>query len=69
MRRVATGPIVVLTADAEVHGAMWLMAEYLPEVAELDRKIFPPIEQFATWLGGTPTLWYCLCAGTPLIGR
>lgn len=52
MRRVATGPVVILTADAEVHGSMWLMAEYLPEAAALDRQIFPPIEQFAAWLGG-----------------
>jgi SAM-dependent methyltransferase len=52
MRRVATGPVVILTADAEVHGSMWLMADYLPEVASLDRRIFPPIEHFAAWLGG-----------------
>ncbi|MCB1549570.1 MAG: methyltransferase domain-containing protein [Hyphomicrobiaceae bacterium] len=52
MRRVATGPVVILTADAEVHGSMWLMADYLPEVADLDRRIFPAIEQFSAWLGG-----------------
>jgi hypothetical protein len=31
---------------------MWLMADYLPEVAELDRRIFPPPESVANWLGG-----------------
>jgi hypothetical protein len=31
---------------------MWLMADYLPEVAELDNRIFPPPEQIADWLGG-----------------
>jgi SAM-dependent methyltransferase len=52
MRRVAIGPVVILTCDAEVSGAMWLMADYLPEVAELDRRVFPRMEQLATWLGG-----------------
>jgi hypothetical protein len=31
---------------------MWLMAEYLPEVAELDHQIFPKVETLASWLGG-----------------
>ncbi|MEZ4222474.1 MAG: class I SAM-dependent methyltransferase [Polyangiaceae bacterium] len=52
LRRVARGPVVVLTYDAEVSGNMWLMAEYLTEVAELDRRIFPPPETIAQWLGG-----------------
>jgi SAM-dependent methyltransferase len=52
MRRVARGPVVVLTYDAEVSGQMWLMAEYLPEVADLDRRIFPRVETLAGWLGG-----------------
>ncbi len=53
LRRVARGPVVLLTYDAEVSGAMWLMAEYLHEVAALDRRIFPPMERLASWLGGT----------------
>lgn len=52
LRRVARGPVVILTYDAEVSGRMWLMAEYLPEVAALDRRIFPAVEQLAGWLGG-----------------
>jgi hypothetical protein len=52
MRRVARGPIVILTYDAEVSGRMWLMAHYLPEVAALDRRIFPSPETIAAWLGG-----------------
>lgn len=52
LRRVATGPVVLLTCDPEVSGAMWLMADYLPEVAELDRRTFPSMQQVATWLGG-----------------
>lgn len=53
MRRVARGPVVILTYDAEVSARMWLMAEYLPEVAELDRRIFPSTEMLSRWLGGT----------------
>ena len=52
MRRVSRGPVVIVTYDAEVSGAMWLMAEYLPEVAALDRAIFPPPASVASWLGG-----------------
>ena len=52
LRRVARGPVVVLTIDAEVSARMWLMADYLPEVAELDRRIFPAPETLARWLDG-----------------
>ena len=52
LRRVARGPVVILTYDARVSGAMWLAADYLPEVAELDRAIFPAPELLAGWLGG-----------------
>jgi SAM-dependent methyltransferase len=52
LRRVARGPVVILTYDASVCGEMWLMADYLPEVAALDRKIFPNPERIAEWLGG-----------------
>jgi SAM-dependent methyltransferase len=53
MRRVARGPVVILTYDAEVSGQMWLMADYLPEVAALDRRIMPSLETLAGWLGGS----------------
>lgn len=53
MRRVARGPVVLLTYDAEVSGHMWLMHDYLTEVAALDRRIFPPLADVATWLGGS----------------
>lgn len=52
LRRVARGPVVLLTYDPEVSGAMWLVADYLPEVAALDRAIFPAPELVASWLGG-----------------
>ena len=52
LRRVARGAVVILTYDASISAAMWLMADYLPEVAALDFRIFPPPEQLAEWLGG-----------------
>src|SRR3954468_8255425 len=52
LRRVARGPVVIVTYDARVSGEMWLMRDYLPEVAELDRAIFPAPERVAEWLGG-----------------
>jgi SAM-dependent methyltransferase len=52
MRRVARGPVVIVTVDAEVSGRMWLMADYLTEVRALDRQIFPRIDQLTEWLGG-----------------
>jgi SAM-dependent methyltransferase len=56
LRRVARGPVVILTYDAAVSGAMWLMADYLPEVARLDDQIFPRMETLADWLGGAVTI-------------
>jgi SAM-dependent methyltransferase len=53
LRRVARGPVVILTTDPRVTGALWLMADYLPEVAALDHRIFPLPETLAAWLGGT----------------
>lgn len=53
LRRVARGPVVILTCDPAVSGAMWLMADYLPEVAALDHRIFPSMDRLAEWLGGT----------------
>ena len=46
------GPVVILTFDAEVSSEMWLVKDYWPEVAALDRAIFPPPAQLAGWLGG-----------------
>lgn len=41
LRRVARGPVVIATVDADVAANMWLAADYLTEVAELDRRISP----------------------------
>lgn len=52
MRRVARGAVVILTYDSAVSEQMWLLADYLPEVAELDRRIFPSPDVLRRWLGG-----------------
>jgi uncharacterized protein (DUF1330 family) len=52
MRRVARGPVVIVTIDPRLSGTMWLLRDYLPEVAQLDFRIFPPPETIAEWLGG-----------------
>lgn len=51
LRRVARGPVILLTYDAEVSNRMWLMADYAPEIAALDRQIFPDPEHLGQWLG------------------
>jgi hypothetical protein len=52
MRRVAREAVVIVTYDPDVSARMWLMADYLPEVAALDRRIFPSPQRLASWLGG-----------------
>ncbi len=52
LRRVASGPVVILTYAPEVSSAMWLVADYLPEVGEMDRRIFPSVDRLTSWLGG-----------------
>jgi SAM-dependent methyltransferase len=56
LRRVARGAVVIVTFDPAVSGRMWLMADYLPEVAHLDDLIFPSAERLAQWLGGTTSV-------------
>ena len=51
LRRVARGPVVIVTFDPEVAARMWLIADYFPEIAELDRRTCPPPETIASWLG------------------
>ena len=51
MRRVARGPVVVLTYDASVTARTWLVTDYFPEVAELDERIFPTMDELSAWLG------------------
>jgi SAM-dependent methyltransferase len=53
LRRVARGPVVIVTYDPDVCAQMWLYRDYLPEAAALDRATFPAIETLANWLGGS----------------
>jgi SAM-dependent methyltransferase len=52
MRRASRGRVVIVTYDPEVSSAMWLFADYLPEVAALDHATFPAPASIASWLGG-----------------
>jgi len=51
LRRVARGPVVIVTFDTDVSEQLWMIRDYLPEVAEQDRGDFPSLEQLARWLG------------------
>ncbi len=50
MCRVARDAVVIVTIDPEVSGRMWLMADYLHEVRDLDLAILPPNEAIVSWL-------------------
>lgn len=51
LRRVTTGPVVVLSFDHQVHARQWLVAEYLPQMAALDADL-PTPQQIVGALGG-----------------
>src|SRR5215831_6475600 len=51
MRRIARERIVIVTIDPRISAQMWLMADYLHEVADLDNRIFPLPETISEWLG------------------
>lgn len=51
LRRVARGPVVILTFDPEVLVDFWL-TDYVPELLEGERPRFPAIERIAAALGG-----------------
>ena len=52
LRRVARGPVVVLTFDPAASETLWLVRDYLPELAEIDRARFPTLEETVEALGG-----------------
>lgn len=52
LRRVARGPVVIVTYDPTVSAKMWLLSDYLPEAAALDHATVPTIDHLTTWLGG-----------------
>ncbi len=49
MQRVAKGRIVILTFDPEAH-YFWL-ADYIPEIVELDQPIMPKMSEYGRILG------------------
>lgn len=58
LRRVARGPVVILTLDAAALARFWL-CDYVPEVVELERARFPAIDRVSAALGGR-------CSVTPV---
>ena len=51
LRRVARGPVVILTFDTDALARFWLR-DYVPEVIEVERRRFPAIARVAELLGG-----------------
>ena len=49
--RVARRRVVIVTWDPSISG-FWLVDDYFPEIFEIDRKIFPTIEDYRRALGG-----------------
>lgn len=55
LRRVATGPVVILTFDADALDRFWL-ADYVPELIEAERSRYRPLDWIAEQLGGVTTV-------------
>jgi SAM-dependent methyltransferase len=52
LRRVARGPVVIMTVDPDFDGHFWL-TDYAPEVMETEAGRFPRLPRIADALGGT----------------
>jgi SAM-dependent methyltransferase len=55
LRRVARGPVVILTFDGDALDRFWL-ARYVPELVEADRRRFPALSWIVDVLGGRVTV-------------
>lgn len=55
MRRVTRGPVVLLVCDPAAMMDYWL-ADYIPEVREIEASRFPSLERIAAALGGKVTV-------------
>jgi SAM-dependent methyltransferase len=55
LRRVARGPVVVLTFDFDALSRYWLI-DYLPELLRTERHRLRPLSEIARQLGGTATI-------------
>ncbi|MEV6352499.1 class I SAM-dependent methyltransferase [Streptomyces hydrogenans] len=51
MRRVTSGPVVVLTCDPALVRDFWLYA-YAPAVLDAEARRYPPVDEIAAALGG-----------------
>jgi SAM-dependent methyltransferase len=51
LRRVARGPVVILTFDGDALDRLWL-AEYVPELMDAERRRYVPLSVVAETLGG-----------------
>jgi SAM-dependent methyltransferase len=56
VRRVTTGPVVILTADPAHLAEFWLN-DYAPEVLATEARRFPAIDRVADALGGMVEVW------------
>lgn len=54
--RISRDRIVLMTIDAAVSAKMWLMADYLHEVRDMDLEIFPAPEHIQEWLDRPSTV-------------
>lgn len=52
VRRVTRERVVFLTLDLDVTAEMWLCRDYLPEIIEHDRRMFPSIARLEAMLPG-----------------
>ncbi|HYR10778.1 MAG TPA: class I SAM-dependent methyltransferase [Longimicrobium sp.] len=50
MRRVARGRVVILAFDVD-HPGFWLVRDYFPEIAAIDRMTMPPLAEIERVLG------------------
>jgi len=50
LARVAADRVVILTWDPATSG-FWLVEDYFPEIVEIDRRIFPSLDEFRRALG------------------
>ena len=48
VRRVTRERVVFLTLDVDVAADVWLLRDYLPEIAEIGHASFPSLEQLAS---------------------
>jgi SAM-dependent methyltransferase len=64
MVRVARERVVLLTWDPS-HPGFWLVRDYLPQILDIDRKLFPTLDELGRWLrvieiAAVPIPWNCV---------